>query len=84
METKNIQPALSVVVSLQGLSRLLQANRNLDSYTNNINGTHREKLSFTQFSKRIYCNRSLAASGLFHMLERGDLSNRQKMNGCSF
>ena len=84
METKNIQPALSVAVSLQDLSRLLQANRNLDSYTNNINGTHREKLSFTQFSKIIYCNRSLAASGLFHMFERGDLSNRQKMNGCSF
>ena len=33
----------------------------------NINNTHREKLCFAQFTKRIYWNRSLADSDLFHM-----------------
>ena len=32
-----------------------------------VNDTHREKLCFTHFSTRIYWNRSLAASDLFHM-----------------
>ena len=32
-----------------------------------FNNTHREKLSFTQFSTRIYCNTRLAASDLFYM-----------------
>ena len=32
-----------------------------------FNDTHREKLCFTQFGTRIYQNRSLAASDLFHI-----------------
>ena len=32
-----------------------------------FNNAHREKLCLTQFSTRIYWNRSLAASDLFHM-----------------
>ena len=32
-----------------------------------LNNTHKEKLCFTLFSTRIYQNRSLAASDLFHM-----------------
>ena len=35
--------------------------------TNLINDAHREKLYFTQFSTRIYWNRSLAASDFFHV-----------------
>ena len=33
----------------------------------NFNDSHRKKLCFTQFSIRIYWNRSLADSDLFHM-----------------
>ena len=32
-----------------------------------LNTTNREKLSFTQFSTRVFWNRSLAPSELFHM-----------------
>ena len=55
-----------------------------------------KKTCFTQFTKGIYWNRSWAASGFFHMctqsiklftflmFEKGNVSNKQKMNGNYF
>ena len=57
-------------------------------------------MCFTQFNTKIYCNKSLATFIYFHtqlnsihsivtykrvkVFEKGDSSNSQKMNGCSF
>ena len=35
-----------------------------------VNDTHKEKLCFTQSNTRIYWNRSLAMSDIFHMLTK--------------
>ena len=59
--------------------------------------SHKIKLCFTQFRKKIYWNKTLAASDLFHMFTQSikfytfkchilmsNSSNNQKMNGCFF
>ena len=56
--------------NMNQINQLLLSNNEASHHHVYVNDTHRENLCFTQSITRIYWNRSLAMSDIFHMLKK--------------
>ena len=61
---------LYICFNINQINQLYLPNNEASPQNIYVNNTHREKMCFTQSNTRIYWNRSLATSYIFHMLTK--------------